>query len=192
MKSLARHMTLNRSAIVLVALAVVLILTATVGTTLAYFTTYATAKGSVEISFALSEETKIVEDLDGSTKVVHIENAEGSRPVFVRAKAFSGSTYPLAYEGSGWIQGDDGYYYYGTSSSNLTILEPGASTSDLDVDITFPQGAVDGDSFNVVVVYETTPVLYKNVVEGGVSKNVPYADWSVILDSGTSSQGGGQ
>ena len=38
----------------------------------------------------------------------------------------------------------------------------------------------DGLTFNVVVIYESTPVLYR---EDGT----PYADWNAVLDSGSSS-----
>ena len=36
--------------------------------------------------------------------------------------------------------------------------------------------------FNVVVIYESTPVMYR---EDGT----PYADWNVVLDNGTSQSG---
>lgn len=38
----------------------------------------------------------------------------------------------------------------------------------------------DGLTFNVIVIYESTPVLYR---EDGT----PYADWNAVLDSGSSS-----
>lgn len=168
MKTLTKHVTLSRSAIVAVVLAAVLVLTATVDTTLSYFTTYATAKGTVPVS--LKEHTDIIENAYDEFKEVVISNSEDSRAVFVRAKAFSGSGYPLSYEGTGWkFNQADGYYYYDA------VLEPGHDTEMLKVTISgIPVDAKDDDSFNVVVVYETTPALYK--FENGV--NVPYADWS--------------
>lgn len=175
--------------VVFAAIAMVMLVafTATVGTTLAYFTTYASAKGSIPIT--LEEQTKITEDLDGDTKIVTIENSEDSRPVFVRAKAFSGSTYPLKYEGSSWVLGEDDYYYYSNADGSPKILDPGSATNngdELRVSIQFPKDSVDGDKFNVVVVYETTPVLYK-------ADGTPYADWTDILDNGNiSSEGGDQ
>ena len=58
-------------------------------------------------------------------------------------------------------------------------MNGGEQTDELDIKLSnIPDSAVAGDSFTVVVVYETTPVLYN---EDGT----PYADWSVTLDSGT-------
>lgn len=167
----------KRTAVAAAALAAVVALATTVGVTGAYFTTYAAAKGSVEIS--LNEKTTIDESFGSWTKHVTISNDAGadgsSRAVFVRAKAFSGATYPLTYSGdANWAPGDDGYYYY------YEPLNPGEKTTVLDVRISgVPESEKTniGDNFNVVVVYETTPVLYD---ESGK----PYADWSVILDNG--------
>lgn len=154
-------------------------LTATVGTTLAYFTTYATAKGYVEVS--LEEQTTIDETFGSWTKHLTIANqGNDSRAVYVRAKAFGGEQYTLTYSGSGWSQNADGYYYYDS------ILNPGQTTSTLDVKISgIPDSAKDGDNFNVVVIYETTPVLYD-------AQGKPYADWNNILDNGNLSEGGDQ
>lgn len=166
----------KRTAAAAAAFVLVAALGTAVGATGAYFTTHAAAKGSIEIS--LDEKTSVEESFGSWTKHVTISNdvdAAGSRAVFVRAKAFSGTTYPLTYSGdSNWSPNDDGYYYYATP------LNPGEKTSVLDVKISgVPESdkANIGDSFNVVVVYETTPVLYD---EDGK----PYADWSTILDNG--------
>lgn len=158
-------------------LALALALTAAVGTTGAYFTAYTTAKGTVPIS--LSENTTIEESFGSWTKHVTISNDGGdSRAVFVRAKGFAGSTYPLTYSEpagvSNWSPGEGGYYYYAMP------LNPGDNTTQLDVKISgIPESEKlnAGDNFNVVVVYETTPVLFD---EDGK----PYADWSIILDNG--------
>lgn len=177
----AQHTATKRffaKAIVLAAIVMVVLvaLTATVGTTLAYFTTYATAKGYVEVS--LEEQTQIKEDFSQWTKHLTIANqGENSRPVYVRAKAFGGEQYTLTYSGSGWSQNADGYYYYGS------ILNPGDTANVLDVKIDgIPKDAVD---FNVIVVYETTPVIYD-------ANGNPSADWNNILDNGNLSEGGDQ
>lgn len=150
-----------------------------IGTTFSYFTTYTTAKGTIILP--LEESTDIEETFDqepGSlVKHVVISNtapadSESSRSVFVRAKAFSGSIYPLEYVSDGsWSLGEDGYYYY---SQPLT---PGEKTSQLDVKISGVANADIGTQLNVAVIYETTPVLYD---ENGV----PYADWNALLDNG--------
>lgn len=152
-----------------------------VGTTYAYFTTYAEAKGAQEISLG---KTEITEDFSSWTKSVVITNQQAagssnSQPVFVRVKAFSGSTYPLQYIcDSNWTPGGDGYYYYSP------VLESGQSTSPLQVKITgVPEDPEQGDNFNVVVIYESTPVLYD---ESGQ----PKANWNIILDNTSLMQGG--
>lgn len=171
----------KRVAIIAAALVVVVALGTTVGVTSAYFTTYAAAKGSIPIS--LKEKTEITESFGSWTKHVTITNdgADGaSREVFVRVKAFGPSTYPLVYSGSDeWVPEDDGYYYYSQP------LDPGQATSQLDVritDVPESESAEVGSNFNVVVVYETMPVLYD---ENGKA----YADWSVILNDGNAEGG---
>lgn len=158
------------------ALAAVLLVIASVGVTYSYFTTYATAKGTIELP--LSEQTTIDETVSNMTKSVTITNTAPvddptSMTVFVRVKAFSGSTYPLIYEGdASWTLGADGYYYYSEP------LAPGEVTSKIDVRITgIPEDAPEDMKFNVVVVYETTPALYR-------ADGTPYADWSDILNTG--------
>lgn len=164
-----------------VALLVVVIALATgVGKTLAYFTTYAEAKGSIEIT--MGDKTQIEEEFDTWTKHVAIKNeSEPSQPVFVRVKAFAGSGFELIYKGdSKWTPGGDGYYYY------TPVLNAGDTTTVLDVKIeNIPKNPDAGENFNVVVIYETTPVYYD---EAGN----PKANWNVILDNGNISQGGGK
>lgn len=164
------------AAIAMAALIVVAALFTGVGKTLAYFTTYAQAKGTVGIT--LGDKTEITEDMDQKTKVVKISNSSDSQPVFVRVKAFSGSIYDLKYQGDdNWTPGDDGYYYYALP------LDPGQSTTELKVTIQFPENADSGDNFDVVVIYETTPVFYDE------SGN-PKADWNNILDITKTTEGG--
>lgn len=171
---------MNRSALALALALVVVALTATVGTTLAYFTTYADAKGSLPL--ALAERTQITEEFSDWTKHVEIANAEGAdaAPVFVRVKAFSGSSFPLIFTDTDgkWSPGTDDYYYFADP------VAPGDRTSVLDVRIDgVPAQAAVGDAFNVVVVYECTPVLYD--ADGN-----PYADWRNVLNNGTLDEGG--
>lgn len=171
-----RNLT-KRTGALLAVLTLAVALVTVVGTTFAYFTTYASAKGTVEV--VLHDRTEISEDFGNWTKHVTIANNPGadekSQSVFVRAKAFSGTTYPIVYSGDAtWSPGSDGYYYYATP------LAPGEKTTQLDVRITdVPSGAnvTNGDQFNVVVIYETTPVLYDT--DGN-----PYANWDFILDNG--------
>lgn len=143
----------------------------------AYFTTYIVADGGYEIRFGT--DVVLEEEISSWTKHLLVVNTEESEAVYVRAKAFCGSQYQLSYEApeGKWTPGDDGYYYYDE------ILECGEAAAELDIHIgQVPDPAAEGDEFHVVVVYETTPVLYR---EDGT----PYADWNLILNSG-STEGG--
>ena len=153
------------------ALAFALILGVSVQSAMAYFTTYASAEGGYSISLPGSE-TDMGEDFSGWQKRVVVSNTEDSMPVFVRARAFAGDAYTLTYSGEGWTPGSDGYYYYSD------VLPGGAETTELLVNIDgIPEDVQSGDNFNVIVVYETTPVLYSEAGDA-------YADWTVTLDRG--------
>ncbi|MCM1025823.1 MAG: hypothetical protein NC432_05280 [Roseburia sp.] len=140
----------------------------------AYFTTNTNASGSHTVTLA-DEITRIDESFDFAdwTKTLTVTNQDTSgRPVYVRAKVFSGDSYPVAVSGTGWgDKAQDDYYYYGS------ILEIGASTGDLTAKINgVPQEITDPQSFNVVIIYETTPVQYD-------AAGNPYADWSLTLQT---------
>lgn len=157
----------------LTALAVILVLAASIDSAWAYFTTYAEAKGGHTLS--LGDKTKVEEDFSAWTKHVSIQSDPDSEPVYIRVKAFCGSEYKLVFsDKSGkWSPGSDGYYYYSD------IVNGGEATKELQVKIeNVPKDVTDADSFNVVVIYESTPVLYK---EDGT----PYADWKNKVNTGT-------
>lgn len=139
------------------------------GTAVAYFTSNAYAEGGFVLR--LSPDTEIKETYGKRTKHVLISNDDESIPLYVRARAFS--SMPLSYAGEDWAEGDDGWLYC------KSILKPGKETPILDVSITFPTGGMEtvtnpdgsqtstmipapmtGDEHDVVVVYETTAVLY--------------------------------
>ena len=151
-------------------LALVLVLSLTVPSALAYFTDTTRVKGGYTIR--QSTITSIDENFKNWTKTLTITNNEGA-PVFVRARAFAGQTYSLTYSGSGWSKGEGDWWYYssplpeGTEASTLNVKIGGIPADD---DLT------EHTNFNVAVVYESTRVQYK---EDGT----PFADWSMILDS---------
>ena len=175
--------------LILVILVLALIMCASIQPAIAYFTTYVSAKGGYRVT--VGDTTKIHEKIIGQDKEVVIHSDIGSAPVYIRAKVlYTGKNEPTV-SGDNWVlDDDDGYYYY----SN--ILEGGGDTSKLKVtmhDLVTGEDAMkdlnDGDSFSVVVIYESTPVRYMN--DKGVA--TPYADWKhTILDAGsTSSEDGG-
>ena len=191
-------------------LAAAMALTAGIGSANAYFTTYAEAQGGLTIH--MGNETEIEERFDSWTKHVVIDSESGSEPVYVRVKAFCGSEYSLVFSGAGWsaniadqgtgsiaAPGDSGFYYctdilYGDGSFEGEGNEGvGGKTSELLIEIKDKDGkpivtTEDSPDFNVVVIYECTPVLYD---EAGN----PYADWTRKVQTGNPEErvnGGGE
>lgn len=184
--------------LILITLVLALILCASIQPTIAYFTSYARAKGGHKVT--LGDTTTITETFSSWTKKVTITNSAGSAPVFIRAKVRYEGPYTIAVSGEGWTgQQDDGYYYYGTSTSTLTALNETASTSQLNVaiqgvptksnaegaDNTAYEQLKDGESFSVVVVYESTPVRYR-------ADGTAFANWDAeIVEVGSTTGGNG-
>ncbi len=136
---------------------------------MAYFTTYVRAEGGYEIT--LGSRTDIHEDVSNMTKEITICNT-GEAECYARVKVFSGSRIGITYTADeAWSQKEDGYWYY------ETILPAGGSSSALHAKMVLPSEDFK-DSFNVIVVQECTPVLYK---EDGT----PYADWNAVVDTKT-------
>lgn len=162
---------MKKKIVFLLALSVILAVSITMNGTLAYFTTYAESKGGYVIGLG---NTNIKEEFSNWTHRVVVTNDEEGQAVYVRAKAFAGDQYTLAYSGEGWTLGEDedGYYYYDQ------ILNGGGSTEELLIRVeNIPVELVPGDGFNVAVIYETTPVEYD-------ADGKPYADWNSTLSGG--------
>lgn len=138
---------------ILAAMALALPLSAGIGSAYSYFTANAGAQGRLAVEVG-SPETEITETFGQWTKHVTITNT-GDLPVYVRVQAFSGSQYPLTYTTNGAWNYEDLYYVYNT------VLLPGEATTPLDIKITGVE-ETDKDNFNVVVIYERTPVKYSD------------------------------
>lgn len=168
-----------------------MVLYTAVGDAWAYFTTYTSASGGYAID--LGSQTQIEEDYSDHTKHLVVSN-DGTRPVYVRARAFSGSRYTLSYssEDGRWQAGTDGYYYYSEPLPGVTEAEDGsvvsAETSELLVRIAFPEDAEEGEECNVVVIYESVPVQYDT---DGNALAPQAADWTAELISGGMEGGNG-
>lgn len=117
---------LKKPRVLLVTAAAVLALAAGAQSALAYFTTYATAKGGYTIR--LGETTSLEESFANWTKRVRVSNT-GSLPCYVRVRAFCGSRYTLTFTGEGWTEGADGCWYYNA------IVPAGGASSELDIAI---------------------------------------------------------
>ena len=176
---------LKKRYLILSAILLALILGATIGSTLSYFTTYTRAVGGKKVTLGYS--TTNTETFSNGVKHLTITNDEDSQPVFVRAKAFSALEFTC--EGTGWSttipagsksDGQEGYYYYELP------LDAGQSAEELLVSFTLPDkdDVMEGDSFSVVVIYESTPVKYD---EDGNA----YADWTTVLQVKQSTGGEG-
>lgn len=170
---------MKRKTIILAVVAAALVLCMGIAPAMAYFTDHHTADGGLEIYV---EPTTEVHEWYGDTyKEVAITNsADAKVPVFVRVRAYSSLQVDIS--GDGWSGPDaDGWYYYGSSmdDAGLTSLAPGETTSRLKAAITHKaqdESELD-DNYNVIVVYESTPVQYK-------SDGSQFADWDYILDDG--------
>ena len=172
----------DKKTIVLAAAAFALVLNLGIGSAMAYFTTYASASGAVEIELGLTVTTP-EETVSDWVKHIRITNT-GDYDCFVRVKLFAGAEYQelLTYsDASGkWSPGADGYYYYSD------IVPAGGSTKELLAGIREIKDSMESTEnpkdFNVIVVQECTMAVYD---ENGK----PTADWSKIADSSTNSYG---
>lgn len=144
----------------------------------AYFTTYVTAKGGYAVNW--KHEEHMEESFTDWNKYVTITSKPESIPVFVRVKAFSGSTYSLDYSGNEWTKNEsDGYYYYNQA------LNGGETTTALKIFIdNIPANPQKKENFNVVVIYETIPVQFD--ADGNIVSPV-LADWTKGVAGGEES-----
>lgn len=136
---------------------------------LAYFTTHVEAKGGYEVSVEGGSST-IEEDVKNMTKSITLTNS-GNCDCYVRVKVFAGSQVGIRYSGSSkWSQRSDGYWYYSD------IVPAGGKTAVLEAKIEVAKDFQE--TFDVIVIQETTPVLYH-------SDGSPYADWERQVDTTT-------
>ena len=154
-------------------LAVMMLIITSIGVTAAYFSDTDKTEGVATLN--LKGETRI-EEGDKDFKQIIITNT-GKADLLVRAKLFGvdenimNVTVP-----SGWVAGKDGWYYF------KTILpgdqNPQATTGDpieVKVKEKLPEKELAelGDSFDVTVVHEATPVVYDD------GKLVIPKDWTL-------------
>ena len=164
----------------LTAAAVMLIMSAGMGKAWAYFSTYARATGGFPLR--LGHEEHVDEEFSSWQKRITITSTEDSRPVYVRARAYC-ADYDINYSGD-WEASGDWMYY-------TKILQPGESTSTLYAKIEgVPESGSpelrDADSFNVIIVYETTEVQYD---QNGKEIPAEQAAWNGKIKTGRT--GGG-
>ena len=146
--------------LILAVLAIAMVLSASIGTAIAYFSTYADARGGYVIH--MKYETEIHEDVSAGLKTISITNyaddgTKGIYPVFVRVRIWNGSDTKID-EVSGWDEKPDTTGAYRYSSPLYT----GKTTSDLVIRISEVQGAgvKPGDPVDVIVTYESVPAVF--------------------------------
>ena len=162
----------KKTAMILGALAILLVLVSRIQGASAYFTANVWAQGGRTLKLGAVNEIR--EDFSAWTKHVTVRSEEDSEPVFVRARAFADeSTELLISSANGsWTDGGDGWWYYGP------VLDAGESTAELLVKVTkLPAGAEPGTDFNVIVVYECTAALFG-------ADGTPFADWTAEAKKG--------
>ena len=150
---------MKRINLILAVLAIILVLCASIGAASAYFTTYTDARGGYVIH--MKYESEISEKVEGNVKQVTISNkadegtANGTYPVFVRARVFAGSDVNASSAGPDWNY-SNGYYFYtiplftGESSKTLNITVTPATNSTVRA----------GDPIDVLVTYESVPAVF--------------------------------
>lgn len=161
---------MSKKTIGLLVVSLLLVACVGVGSALAYFTTYTEAKGSGEISLGFAD-TEINETVHKGVKIVSVKNAKDAAECYVRVKVIVNEQYQnlVKYtETDGvknWTPGEDGYYYY------KNIVASDEETTELVVLLT-GISEIAKDDFNVIVIQESTPVLYN---ENGEA----YANWDI-------------
>lgn len=158
---------MNKKNICLTAVALLAVISLSVGSAMAYFSTYIISKGSKEMVLDFSE-TEINEKVEPGMKKITVKNI-GETECFVRIRVVAGTEHADKWavdleNSSNWKLGNDGYYYY-FDGNREKVLAPEEITSELKIAIKNFK-----EEFNVVVIQENTPALYD---ENGAA----YSDW---------------
>lgn len=155
----------NRKLITMI-VSLALVLAATVGITVAYFTDYEQGKGGAKLT--LKGETWIDEHADKDSKDIVIQNV-GETEMIVRVMVYGDASHLTITDGqSGWILGSDGYYYYNK------ILKPdpagngkGDESTTLHAEINV-SGDEDIEDFDIIVTQDARLVIYDGTEAGGI------------------------
>ena len=165
----------NHRKLLIMALSLILCITASVGIAFAYFTDYENARGGAILN--LKGQTWIDEDADKDGKTIVIKNVNEPdmvvRVMIIADKDHLGDITP----GNDWSgPDDDGWYYYGKVLKGSTDRD-GDETSKLRAEVKV-SGNEDINDFDVVVVQEAERVVYDQDSEGNNIVSVP-AGWNI-------------
>ena len=168
----------NHRKLLIMALSLILCITASVGIAFAYFTDYENARGGAILN--LKGQTWIDEDADEKGKTIVIQNVNEPDMV-VRVMIIGDKDHLGVIDAEdGWIGPDkDGWYYYSKLLKGCTDAERknGGRTSELKAEIKV-SGNEDINAFDVVVVQEAERVVYDQDSEGNNIVSVP-AGWNI-------------
>lgn len=178
----------------LTAAAVMLVLSAVMGSAWAYFTTYTKAKGGYVLH--MGHEEHVDEEFSNWNKKINITFTEDSKPVYIRARAFC-ADYALTLSdeevqndgdepvNENWVPAEDGWMYYTKvyrpqkdKDGNMIAADP-LFVRINNVPKSEMEGIRKGDEFNVIIVYETTEVQYDSA-----GNPLPWdqVDWTKKVD----------
>lgn len=158
----------------LAALAIVLVLCSSIGTAIAYFTTYTGANGGYVIHLG---HKSVIHDVYTDVKEISIQNVAdsaddvGKYPIFVRAQVFHGNDSIVSVnlqESPNWTEAHEGnitYYYFGSPlyadlAGNYPSAMSTTSTLKIKVDPNPEADLKPGDLVDVVVTYQSVPAVF--------------------------------
>lgn len=159
-------MRMKNKKILIISIIAVLILVMS-GTVYAYFTTYATASGSVRLNLLDTEISVAKSEFENGKFNIELENI-GDAEAFVRVKVLIPDFATVTSDSANWTLNNDGYWYYNP------ILEAGAPSDILQLNINMSGN--ETKEFNVVTNVEASRVWYN---EDGST----YADWKYTFGS---------
>ena len=173
----------KKSILIVLAMLFVFIAVTPIQESLAYFTAYDKASG--EAAVTLKWETEIVEEIDENQKDKHIViKNTGETPVIVRVKVFAGDYAVTTSKDGKWAENTDGWWYY------TEILPVGGTTSELFVEVKTEGSPKAPDiDFNIVVVHESSRVVYKN---GSTTTLATPSGWSYVPSVAATEEGGAE
>lgn len=152
---------------ILAVLAVILVLSASIGAASAYFTSYAEARAGYVVH--MGYETVIDEDVEGNVKTVRITNqagqgtAAGTYPVFVRVKVYYGSDCAVNVpKTANWSKSGGNGEIVCSYDLPLYTGETTGPTEGLKINVSVADGAEvkAGDPIDVIVTYESVPAVF--------------------------------
>lgn len=143
---------MKNNKLLIIALSLILCMTVSIGLAVAYFTDYEAAKGGAVLQ--LTGQTEIEEEIKENEKIVKINNT-GETDMVVRILVFSNEKFTTVNDdGTNWIKGSDGNYYYGK------VLKAGQSTTELTITVKGRSTPKDPIDYDITVVHESERVLY--------------------------------